>query len=264
MENRPRAVFERLFGDTDSTDPAVRLRQIRRDRSILDSVTKAVNSLITGLTPNDRTKLTQYLDAIRDVERRIQTAEEQSSQELPSIERPVGVPATFAEHSKLLFDLQVLAFQTDMTRVITYSLAFERSPRAYREIGVSDSHHPLSHHRNDPRSIEKLIRVNTFHVKQLSLYLEKLRATPDGDGSLLDHIALVYGSGMSDGNLHMNESLPILLVGGGAGKIKGGAHRRYPVGTPLANLYLTLLDIAGAPVDKFGDSTGKAELLSVA
>jgi len=265
MEDKPRVVFERLFGDSDTTDRAARLALIRENRTILDSVMQKVASLQARLGPRDRAKLTEYLDAVRDVERRIQLAEEQSARELPTLERPAGGhPASFEEYAKLMFDLQLLAYQTDLTRVITFAFAHERSPRAYRELGVPDSHHPLSHHRNDPTSIAKLIKVNSFHVRLFAHYLEKLRTTPDGDGSLLDHMVIVYGSGMSDGNLHTNENLPILLVGGGAGKIKGGRHIRYPVGTPLTNLYLTLLDMAGVAVDQLGDSTGKLELLSIA
>ena len=261
MENRPRAVFERLFGDTDSTDPAVRLRQIHRDRSILDSVTKTVSSLLTGLAPSDRDKLTQYLDAIRDVERRIQTAEEQSSQELPSMERPADVPATFAEHSKLMFDLQVLAFQTDMTRVITFMLGREFGNRTFREIGIADGHHSLTHHQNRKEKIAQVEQIDLHQSKMFAYFLEKLRSTPDGDGSLLDHMAILYGGSLSDGNRHLHENLPVVLVGGGGGRIKGGRHLRYPVPTtPMMNLHLTLLDILGVPVEQLGDSTGKLEI----
>ena len=265
MEDSPRVVFERLFGDSDTTDRSARLALVQENRSILDSIIQEVNSFRATLGPKDRAKFVEYLEAVRDIERRIQLAEEQASRELPTLERPAGShPASYEEYAKLMFDLAVLAYQTDLTRVITFALAFERSSRAYREIGVPDSHHPLSHHRNDPTSIEKLVRLNTFHLKLFAYYVEKLRSTPDGDGSLLDHVMIHYGSGMSDGNLHMNENLPMLLVGGATGKLKGGRHVRFPVGTPTTNLYLTLLDIVGTPMEKLGDSNGKADLLSIA
>ncbi len=264
VEYQPRAVFERLFGDSNSNDPAVRRARIRKDRSLLDSVTQAAARLLTGLGPGDRAKLTDYLDAVRDVERRIQMAEEQSSRELPVLDRPSGVPATFAEHAKLMFDLQVLAYQTDMTRVITFMMGREQSNRTFREIGVPDVHHAVSHHRSDPVNLEKVFRIDVYHSKIFSYFLEKLRSTPDGDGSLLDHLLIVYGSSMSDGNDHLLQNLPILLVGGGRGQLRGGRHLRYPETTPISNLYLTLLDKLGLAVENFGDSTGKLELLSVA
>ena len=263
MENQPRAVFERLFGDSESTDPAARLAQIRKDRSLLDSVAEQVARLLTGLGPGDRIKLTQYLDAIRDVERRIETAEEQSSRELPTLERPMGVPAAFTEYCKLMIDLQVLAYQTDLTRVITYMIAREQSTRVYEELGISDPHHPTTHHEHDPVKIAKVAQIDLLHTKMFAYFLEKLRSTPDGDGSLLDHAMIVYGSCISDGNLHVYHDLPILLAGGGAGQIKGGRHLRYPKDTPVTNLFLTLLEKLGIPLENFGDSTGRLDLLSV-
>ena len=263
MENQPRAVFESLFGDSDSTDPKERLTRIQEDRSILDSATQDVARFVTRLGPSDRAKLTEYLDAIRDVERRIQMAEEQASQEPPLLDRPVGIPATFSEHAKLMFDLQVLAYQCDLTRVITFMMSRELSTRSYPEIGIADPHHPLTHHAGDPEKIAKVSQINMFHVKTFAYFLEKMRSTPDGDGSLLDHSMIVYGSGLSDANLHLHDNLPVLLVGGEAGQIKGGRHLRYPKDTPMPNLYLTLLDKLGIPVESLGDSTGKLELLSV-
>jgi hypothetical protein len=263
MEYQPRAVFERLFGDSDSTNRAELLARIQRDRSILDAVTRDVTRLTTGLGANDRAKLTEWLDAIRDTERRIQVAEEQSSRELPSLERPVGIPATYKEHAKLMFDLQVLAFQADLTRVITFQNAQEGSNRSYPEIGIPDQHHPLTHHRYDPVKMEKVSKINTYHAEMFAYFLNKLQATPDGDGSLLDHLMVLYGSGMSDANVHSTQNLPILLVGGADGAIKGGRHLRYPKDTPLTNLYLTMLDKLKVPVENLGDSTGKLELLSV-
>jgi len=263
MEYNPRAVFERLFGDRDTTDPSELRARLRENRSLLDSVTDAVGGLLTGLGPGDRAKLTEYLEAIRDVERRIQMAEEQSSRELPTLERPAGIPANYEEHAKLMFDLQVLAYQTDLTRVITYMMGREKSDRPYREIGVADPHHPLTHHQHDPVKIAKVAQINTYHSKMFAYFLDKLRSTPDGDGSLLDHIVIVFGSSLSDGNEHSHHDLPVLLAGGATGVIKGGRHIKYPKDTPMPNLYLTLLDKLGIPVDNLGDSTGKLELLTV-
>jgi hypothetical protein len=264
IESQPRAVFERLFGDSDSTDPAARLVRIRKDRSLLDSLTEGVTRLMGTVGPEDRARLTQYFDAMRDVERRIQMAEEQSSRQLPALDRPVGAPATFEEHVKLMFDLQVLAYQTDMTRVITFMMGRGQSNRSFPEIGVPDAHHPISHHQNDPEKLDKLYKINRYHSQLFAYFLERLRSTPDGDGSLLDHIAILYGSEMSDSNQHLLQNLPLVLAGGGGGQIKGGRHLRYPKDTPLTNLFLTMLDKLGLQIEKFGDSKGKLELLSVA
>ena len=262
MENDPRAVFERLFGATDTTDAAARLARIAKERSILDSVGERVRALQRGLGPRDTAKVAEYLDAVRDVERRIQKAEQQSARHLPVVERPAGVPATFEEHAKLMCDLLLLAFQTDMTRVSTFMLGREVSGRAYPEIGVPDSHHPTSHHQNDPEKLAKLAKINVFHMKQFAYLVEKMRATPDGDGTLLDHSMLLYGSGISDSNVHMHDNLPLVLVGGGAGQIKGGRHLQYPKDTPVTNLFLNMLDKLGVPAEGIGDSTGRLEYLS--
>lgn len=263
MEDKPRAVFERLFGDSETTDRAGRLARIKENRSLLDDLTETVASLTATLPNSDRAKVNEYLEAVRDVERRIQLAEEQSSRELPTLARPAGgYPASYEDYAKLMIDLQVLAFQTDMTRVITFVLAHELSNRSYPQIGISDGHHALSHHKGDLRQIAKIIKLNAYHVGIFAYYLDKLRSTRDGDGTLLDHSLIVYGSGIADGNLHTNEDLPILLAGGSIGKIKGGRHIRYPKGTPLTNLYLSMFEIAGVPVDRMGDSTGKLDQLS--
>ncbi len=262
MENDPRAVFERLFGSTDSTDVAARLARIRQDRSVLDYVGDRVAGLQQTLGPGDRTKLDQYFDAVRDVERRIQMAEEQSDREIPLFEQPAGIPDTFAAHSRLMFDLLALAYQTDMTRVGTFMLSREVSGRAYPEIGVPDSHHGCSHHQNDPAKLEKLAKINTFHMQQFAYFLDKLQSTPDGDGTLLDHSMLIYGSGISDGNIHFHMDLPVVMVGGGGGTLKGGRHLRYANDEPLTNLYVSVLGKLGIPVEQFGDSTGKLEYLS--
>ena len=260
MENKPRAVFERLFGDSDTTDATARLARIRENHSILDSLTREVGRLQTRLHAKDRAKLAEYLDAIRDIERRIQIAEQQSTLELPTLERPDAVPASFEEYAKLMFDLQVLALQTDMTRVVTFRMGRESSGRTFGEIGVSESHHSVSHHRGDPRQMEKGAKIDAYHIKLFSYLLDKLRSTPDGDGTLLDHVMLLYGAGMSDGNMHTNQSLPVLLAGGAAGKLKGGRHIVYPKATPMTNLFLSMLDTMGIHIDKLGDSTGKLEL----
>jgi hypothetical protein len=264
MENNPRAVFERLFGDSDSTDAAARLARIEKDRSVLDSVTQTVADLQKNLGQRDRAKLGEYLDAVRDVERRIQKAEAESDRELPAFERPAGsIPGSFEEYARLMLDLQLLAYQSDLTRVSTFMIAKELSSRTYPEIGVPDQHHPLSHHQNDPAKLAKLTKLNTFHMGLFAYYLERLKATPDGDGTLLDHVMVVYGSGMSNSNLHVPHKLPILVAGGGAGQIKGGRHLRFPDETPLTNLYLTILDKVGVPMDRVGDSTGKIDELSM-
>ena len=262
MENNPRAVFERLFGAADSTDAFTRLARLRQDRSILDFVTNEAATLEHRLGAGDRLKLTQYLDAVRDVERRIQRAEEQSDREVPVVEQPIGIPGTFEEHARLMFDLLTLAYQTDLTRVGTLMFGREVSGRSFPEIGVPGGHHGYSHHQNDPVNLEMLAKINTHHIRQFGYFLEKLRSTPDGDGSLLDHSLFLYGAGISDGNLHFHLDLPILLAGGSAGHLKGGRHLRYSSETPLANLHVAMLDKLGLPVEQFGDSTGGLPYLS--
>ena len=262
MENDPRAVFERLFGASNSTNAAARLARIRQEKTILDVVTEEIGSLSRTLGSNDRQRLTEYLDAVRDVERRIQTAETQSNRELPVLDQPQGIPDTFEKHIQLMYDLLALAYQADLTRVGSFMISREVSSRSYPQIGVPDGHHACSHHQNDPAKLEKLAKINTYHVKQFTYFLEKLRNTPDGDGSLLDHSTFIYGSGISDGNIHFHLDLPMLVVGGGAGQLKGGRHLRYKNDTPLANLYVSVLDKLGVPTERFGDSTGKLEYLT--
>ena len=258
-ENNPRVIFERLFGDSGSTDPKARLARLRQQRSILDSMTEEVADFRTRLSPADRSKLVEYLEAIRDVERRIEKAEQQSDQELPTIDHPAGIPGTYEEHVKLMFDLQVLAYQTDMTRVITMMIGREQSGMTYPQIGVPDSHHPISHHQGNKEKIASLSKINAYHVSLFSHLIEKLRATPDGDGTLLDHITMLYGCGIADSNSHSPLDIPLLLVGGGVGHIRGGRHIRYGKDTPLANLHLTLIDQFGVHVDRIGDSTGRVD-----
>ncbi len=256
MEHNPRVVFERLFGEADTTDPKARLARLAGRRSLLDSVADSIADLRQQLGSADRVKVNEHLDAIRDVERQIQKVEEQGARELPPIERPIGVPATFPEHARLMFDLQVLAYQSDLTRVITFMMGRELSGRSYPEIGFYEGHHPTSHHQNDPVKIAKLTRVNAHHATQFAYFLDRLRSTADGDGSLLDHVTIVYGAGMSDGNSHSPDNLPILVAGGGAGQLEGGRHLRFAEGTPVANLHATLLPKLGVQVDRFGNSTG--------
>ena len=263
MENQPRAVFERLFGDTDDTTPEARLARIREDRSILDSLVREVADFQRVLGPGDRTKVTQYLDAIRDVERRIRLAETQSHRELPELARPSGgIPDTFAEHARVMLDLQVLAFQADLTRVVTFMMSREVSPRTYPELGIPDPHHGLSHHQNRPEQMAKLAKLNRHHVEQLAYFMEKLAATPDGDGTLLDQVLIQYGCGISDGNQHLHVNLPVLVAGGAAGAVEGGRHLRVAEETPLTNLQLAVLEKLGVPTEKLGDSTGVVKHLS--
>ena len=264
MEPNPRAVFERLFGDGDSTDSAARLATLKEQRSILDYIAGDIDRLETGLGKSDRGKLTEYLEAIRDIERRIQKAEEQNAtMKMPVMERPTGIPDEFEDHARLMMDLQVLAFQADMTRVISFMMAREGSNRSYRSIGITDGHHSVTHHMNDPVKIEKTAKINTHHVETFAYLINKLKSTPDGDGTLLDHSQILYGSSISDGNAHTHHDLPIVLIGGAAGRIKGGRHVRYPKETPLNNLLLTMMDHTGVQLEKLGDSTGELKLLSI-
>jgi uncharacterized protein DUF1552 len=256
-ENDPRALFERLFGTTGSTDPAARLARMRRDRSILDVVTDELADLERVLGPGDRVKLDEYVEAVRDVERAITLAEKQNARELPLVEQPLGVPNDYGQHAKLMMDLLALAYQTDLTRISTFMMAREISNRAYPEIGISDSHHPLSHHQDKPANLERLHKINEYHFQQFAYLVEKLSAVQEGDGTILDKSLFMYGAPISDSNTHFHEDLPIALVAGKATGIKGDRYVRNPKGTPIANLFTTLLDKLGVPVDKFGDSTGR-------
>jgi uncharacterized protein DUF1552 len=258
IENDPRAVFERLFGTTGTTDRAVQEARIKLDRSILDFVEIEASTLQKAIGRRDKMKIEEYFDSIRDIERRIQMAES-SSRELPVVEQPMGVPADYAQHAKLMMDLLALAYQTDMTRISTFMLAHEVSGRAYPEIGVSDSHHPLSHHQNEPAKLERLHKVNEYHLQQFAYLAKKLSETPEGDGTMLDHTVFLYGTGISDSNTHFHDDLPIALVAGKNTGIKGGRYIRQAKGTPLTNLHVSLLEKMGVPVEKFGDSTGRLD-----
>ena len=263
-QHNPRVVFERLFGDSGSTDPKVRLARFRQQRSVLDSVTEEVAHLQGALPQSDRTKLSEYLEAIRSVEQRIQLAEEQGDEELPLIDHPEGIPSSWEQHMMLMFDLQVLAYQSDLTRVITLMVGHEHSGMTYPQIGVPDAHHPISHHQQEPEKVAKVAKINAYHMQMFAKYLEKLQAAPDGDGTLLDHMTLMYGAGMADSNSHSPIDIPLVLAGGGAGNLKGGRHIRFK-NMPLANLHLTLLDQLGVHWDKIGDSNGRvdAKILSL-
>lgn len=263
IENDPRAVFERLFGTSGSTDPRARLERMQRDRSVLDAVTDELGDLERVIGPGDRLKLDEYLSAVRDAERRIEMAERQSTRELPVVDQPVGTPNDYAEHATLMMDLLALAYQTDLTRVSTFMLAREVSVLAYPEIGVSDSHHPLSHHQDKPQNLERLHRINEYHFRQFAHLVKTLAATPEGDGTMLDSTLFLYGSGISDSNTHFHDDLPIAVVAGKSTGVTTGRYVRYPQGTPLANLYMTILEKMGFPVEQFGDSTGRLKNLSV-
>jgi hypothetical protein len=262
-ELNPRMVFERLFGTTDfSLDAGTRARRAQYRKSILDFVRDDTQQLAGRLGTPDRRKLDEYLSAVREIERRIHVAEKDNHPVTPAIEKPAGIPITLPDYAKLMYDLQVVAFQADLTRVTTLMLGREGSMRVYPEIGIPDPHHPLTHHRDNPDWIEKVTQINCLHAELFAYFLKKLKSTPDGDGSLLDHSMIVYGSGLSDGNRHTHEDLPVLLAGRGDGSLKPGRHIVYPSGTPITNLYLTLLDRVGVHPEKIGDSTGKVEHLS--
>ncbi|MEZ6137174.1 MAG: DUF1552 domain-containing protein [Pirellulaceae bacterium] len=259
-EAHPRIAFETLFGDGGT--PAERRAALATRASLLDSITEDLSRLHRELGPSDRAKVDDYLASVREVERRIQRAEAQVDENpLPDLDRPVGVPADYGDHARLMFDLQVLAMQGDVTRVMTFQLARETSNRTYPQAGVSDPHHPLTHHGNDPEKIAKVAKINQYHVSLFTYYLERLKATPEGDGNLLDHALLLYGSGMGNPNLHDHQNLPILVAGGGAGNMRGGRHIRYAEPTPLANLHLTLLNKVGVQLDNFADSSGQVDEL---
>jgi hypothetical protein len=260
MENNPRIIFERMFGDSGSTDPAARVARLRERASVLDAITDKARSLAVRVGASDRAKLDDYLESVREVERGIQKAEEQSARELPLVDQPAGVPDSFEAHVKLLFDLQVLAFQADLTRVITFMLARELSGRAYPELGVSEGFHALSHHGNNPEKIAAMAKINVYHSTLVSYYLERLQATRDGEGSLLDHAMVLYGSGMGNSNEHDPRELPLVIAGGGAGALKSGRHVRYPSATALPNLYVTLLNKLGVSVESVGESSGRLPL----
>jgi hypothetical protein len=263
MEYNPRSVFERLFGDTGSTQRGLREQRLEQQKSILDSVTEALGGLRREIGAQDQMKVEEYTTAVRDVERRIQLAEAQINVELPLMDQPQGVPETLEEHLALMLDLQVLALQADLTRVITFMIGKEQNARPYPQIGVPEAWHPLSHHGNDPATIARLAIINKYHVQLFTNYLNRLDSTPDGDGSLLDHMTILYGSGISNSQRHSGDNLPLLVVGGANGRLQGGQHLKYENRPSHANLLATLMDKMDVPVDKVGGSTEKLEIESL-
>jgi hypothetical protein len=260
-EINPRAVFERLFG-ASAEDPATRARHARYNKSILDFVMADARRLEGDLGPTDRRKLDEYFTSVREIERRIEVAEANNKNVAPAMEKPDGIPVDYADHARLMFDLQAIAFQTDLTRVTTFMMGREGSNRAYREIGISDAHHPLTHHRYHPDMIEKVTQINCYHIEQFAYFLGKLQSIADGDGTLLDHSMVLYGSGLGDGNRHAHNDLPALIAGGACGTITPGRHVVYPKETPMANLFVTLAGNMGVPVETLGDSNGPIQHLA--
>jgi len=259
MEVNPRVVFERMFGDGGT--PRQRLEQIREDRSILDSVKDAITDLRGRLGAGDRTRVAEYLDSMREIERRIQVAEKQSGESPIALpDRPVGAPESYDEHAKLMFDLALVAFQADITRVFTLLLGREQTNRPYPFIGVPEAHHSISHHQNDPVKLAKAAKINAYHIDLLARFAGRLRDIEDGDGTLLDHSMILQGGGLSNSDQHSHIDLPLVLVGGGAGQLKGGRHLRFPKDTPMNNLHMSLLEKVGVSVEKFGDGTGAMNL----
>jgi hypothetical protein len=261
----PRALFERLFGDGVAMSPEAKVRQAKYRRSILDFVTEDTKKIETSLGPTDKRKLDEYLSSIREVEKQLTKAENDNAQIDPKMDKPYGVPADFAEHFKLMSDMMTIAFQADLTRVMTFLVTHEGTSRAYREIGISDGHHPLTHHRNQEDLMEKVAQINTYHMQQFAGWVEKMKASKEADGSsLLDNLMIVYGAGISDGNRHLHEDLPTMIVGKGGGAIKSGRRVVYRRETPMCNLFLTMMDIMGVHVEHFGDATGRIQGLDLA
>ena len=263
-ETNPRMVFERLFGTEDfAMDPQVRLRRAQYRNSILDVVGERARGLMGTLGAADKRKVDEYLYGVREIEKRIQAAEREQPQAAPDIDKPAGIPVQFADHLKLMFDLQVMAWQGDLTRVMTLMIGREGSLRTYPEIGVPDSHHPLTHHRNNPVFIEKVTQINCYHAKLFTYFIDKLKITPDGDGSLLDHSMVIYGSGISEGNTHAHSNLPTVVFGHGGGRLKTGRHLAYPTGTPMNRLFMTMMDSMGVRQENFSGTTeGLSEILA--
>ena len=255
-ETNPRRVFERLFGDGETTDPKARAMQLKQNRSLLDFVLQDTQRLAPKLGASDRSKLSDYLDSVREVERRIQNVEQREAAELPALDRPEGIPPSFEDHLKIMSDLIAIAFQADLTRVVTFMFSREGGNRAYPSIGVPDAHHGLSHHQNDPVRMARLQSIDQYHVEMFSYLLGKLRDSADDTGSILENSVVLYGSSLSDSNAHLHNNLPTVIVGGASGKLKGGRHLRVPDGTPMTNMLLSTADGLDVPMEKFGDSSG--------
>ena len=260
----PRALFERLFGNGMALTPEARVRQSKYRRSILDFVTTDTKRLESDLGPTDRRKLDEYLSSIREIEQQIERAEKDNSHVDPHMDKPYGIPADFAEHFKLMTDMMTIAFQSDMTRIITFLVTHEGTSRSYREIGIPDGHHPLTHHMGKPDLIEKVVKINTYHMQQFAGWIEKMKSIKEGDGTLLDNSMIVYGAGLSDGNRHTHEDLPTLIAGRGGNYFKPGRRIVHRKETPMCNLFLTMMDRMGVPVDNFGDSTGRLDSVDLA
>jgi hypothetical protein len=260
-ETNPRAVFERLFGDGESTDPAARAMRQRQNRSLLDFVLGDAKRISPTLGASDQRKLSDYLDSVREVERRIQNAEQQvATENLPVLDRPDGVPPTFEEHLQLMFDMVTIAFQADLTRVVTLMYSREAGNRTYRSIGVPDAHHGLSHHQNNPDKMSRLQKIDQHHIEMLAYFLGKLNSAKETGGNLLDHSMVLYGSSLSDSNRHLHDNLPLLLAGGAAGSVKGGRHLQFAKGTPMTNLLVTMAETMGVTQEVLGDSNGRVSL----
>ncbi len=257
MEINPRAVFERLFGAAGTSSD--RQARMAKETSILDSVAQEASQLGSGLGVRDRTRMTDYLDNLREIERRIQKQEARGAAQVDTPDAPIGVPDSFDEHVALLFDLLHAAYQTDTTRVFTFMMSRELSQRTYPQIGVTEQHHSVSHHMNKPEKIAQVVKINTYYASMYAKFLEKLHSTPDGDGSLLDHSFLVFGAGMGDSNVHASDPLPLIAIGGGVGA--GHRHVELPTRTPVGNFWLNIAEKFGKPMDHFGDSTGKTDVL---
>ncbi len=259
----PRQLFERLFGDGVAMSPEARARQQKYRRSILDFVTEDTKTLETSLGPTDRRKLDEYLTSIRRIEMQMEKAKTDNLVD-PHMDKPYGVPADFAEHFQLMSDMLTIAFQADLTRVATFLVTHEGTSRAYRELGMADGHHPLTHHRNNIEMMDKVAQINTYHTTQFSAWMQRMKAAQEGDGSVLDHSMIVYGAGLSDPNAHLHENLPTLILGNASGYIKTGRRANYRKETPMCNLFLTMMDRMGLPMEHFGDATGKLEGLDIA
>ena len=255
-EHNPRAVFERLFGDSGSTAQDARAARLNQQSSILDAVMDKLSKLESNLGSSDRHLVISYTDSVRDIERRIQKAEEQIDMDLPEMAQPAGVPASFEEHMELMQDLQVLALQTDLTRVVTFMMSKEQSARPYPQIGVPDAHHPLSHHNNAPELVERMSKINTHHTSLFSNYLDKLASVQEGDNNLLDNMTILYGGGISNSTIHSGDNLPVLIMGGGAGWLNGGQHLHFADAPTMADLHLSLLSKFDINIDKLGGSSG--------
>jgi len=260
----PRVLFERLFGNGERLTPEARARRDKYRKSILDFVADDTRKLETTLGPTDKRKLDEYLTSVRQIELQLQKAESDNRQIDPGMDKPYGVPPDFAEHFKLMTDMITVAFQADLTRVVTFLVTREGTSRSYREIGIPDGHHPLTHHRGDPATIEKVTQINSYHVKQVAAWMEKLKSIKERDGSLLDNSMIVYGAGLSDGNRHSHEDLPTMIVGKAGGALKPGRRIVYRKETPMSNMFLTMMDVMGVPVEHFGDATGRLEGMDLA